>query len=54
MTAIARDFGHVLFFRRFALRAAIFLVFTDRTAAPLMRAFIVIFICHKSNSSLVR
>jgi hypothetical protein len=46
MTAVARNFGHVLSFRRFALGTAKFLVLSDRTTAPVMRAFVG-FICHK-------
>jgi hypothetical protein len=51
MTAITGNFGHVLFFRRLALRTAIFLVISDRARARFMSAFIV-FVCHKSKSSL--
>jgi hypothetical protein len=53
MTAIAGNSGDVALVRRLALRAAIFLVVTDRTPTRIMRAFVV-FVCHKSNSSLVR
>jgi hypothetical protein len=53
MTAIAGDSGYVSFVCRFALRAAIFLIFTDYASASFMFACIV-FICHKSKSSLVR
>jgi hypothetical protein len=45
MTAFAGYPAHVTLVRRLALRAAIFLVVTDRTATSILRAFIV-FVCH--------
>jgi hypothetical protein len=46
MSAFAGNSADVSFVRRLALRAAIFLVFTDRTAASFVRAS-VDFVCHK-------
>jgi hypothetical protein len=53
MSAIAGNSGYVSFVCRFTLRTAIFLIISDDTATSVMLAFIV-FVCHKSNSSLVR
>jgi hypothetical protein len=51
MTAFARNSADVSLVCRFALRAAVFLVFADRTAARLVSAFVV-FLCHKKNPPL--
>jgi hypothetical protein len=45
MTAFAGNAGDIAFVRRLALRAAIFLVFSDRTETSFMLAFVV-FVCH--------
>jgi hypothetical protein len=45
MTAFAGNPADVSFVCRFALRAAIFLVFTDRATARVVPAFVV-FVCH--------
>jgi hypothetical protein len=46
MTAVAGNFGDILFFRRLALRAAVFLVIPDHANTRFVPAFIV-FVCHK-------
>jgi hypothetical protein len=45
MTAFTNNAGNVALVRRLALRAAIFLVVTNRASATVMFAFIH-FICH--------
>lgn len=48
MTAVAGNFRHVLFFRIFAMLAAILLIVADRAAADIVPAC-VIFVCHDQN-----